>query len=211
MKILRILLAFSLVVFCVPLARGGRRSRLDAIHAQTMRDRLGCPQFRDVDRDGLHVGVIGNPNSYEIGAQFITARWRFGPVFREGFFRGYNQFYILGMVEPIFRGPENFYYGISVGLRYNFLHPGKPIHSLRFRRRRARVDRQPCRRPWRAGPGLHFQLSRRSRRFLQDQRQVAGDRRPRLPASFQWRTDRSESKPQSARATDRRDLLGTRR
>ena len=70
------------------------------------------------------LGVIGNPNSYEVGAQFVTARWRFGPVYREGFFRGYNQFYILGMAEPIIRGPENLYYGISVGLRYNFIQPG---------------------------------------------------------------------------------------
>jgi opacity protein-like surface antigen len=28
------------------------------------------------------------------------------------------------MVEPILRGPENLYYGISVGLRYNFARPG---------------------------------------------------------------------------------------
>jgi opacity protein-like surface antigen len=28
------------------------------------------------------------------------------------------------MVEPILRGPENLYYGISVGLRYNFAKPG---------------------------------------------------------------------------------------
>jgi opacity protein-like surface antigen len=28
------------------------------------------------------------------------------------------------MAEPIVRGPENFYYGISVGLRYVFAKPG---------------------------------------------------------------------------------------
>jgi hypothetical protein len=59
-----------------------------------------------------------------VGAQFVTARWRIPPSFREGWLRGYHQFYVLGMAEPIFRGPENFYYGISVGLRYVFVQPG---------------------------------------------------------------------------------------
>ena len=73
------------------------------------------------------LGWIGNPNSYEVGAQFLTARWRLGPVYRDGFFRGYNQFYATVMGEPIFRGPENYYFGISVGMRYNFLHPDSRI------------------------------------------------------------------------------------
>ena len=41
--------------------------------------------------------------------------------------RGVNQVYALAMVEPIFRGPENFYYGISVGFRYNFVQPGSRL------------------------------------------------------------------------------------
>ena len=62
------------------------------------------------------LSFIGNPNSYEIGAQFFTARMRWG-VNRDdhSIFRGYNQVYLLGMVEPIFRGPENHYFGISTG------------------------------------------------------------------------------------------------
>ncbi|MEP6698093.1 MAG: acyloxyacyl hydrolase [Verrucomicrobiota bacterium] len=81
-----------------------------------------APSFEISTETAYLLGFIGNPNSYEIGSQFVTARWRFGPVYTDGWLRGYNQFYVLAMAEPIFRGPENFYYGISVGLRYNFLH-----------------------------------------------------------------------------------------
>lgn len=122
MKILRILVGFLLVVFCAPLAHGAG-DRVSTHFTPDTRTDSDAPSFEMSTETAYMLGIIGNPNSYEIGAQFITARWRFGPVYREGFFRGYNQFYVLGMVEPIFRGPENFYYGISVGLRYNFLHP----------------------------------------------------------------------------------------
>ena len=71
------------------------------------------------------LGFIGNPNSYEIGAQFFTGRLRWG-VNRDdhSFFRGYNQVYLLAMAEPIFRGPENRYFGISMGFRHVFVQPG---------------------------------------------------------------------------------------
>lgn len=71
------------------------------------------------------LSFIGNPNNYEIGAQFFTARLRWG-VNRDdhSIFRGYNQVYLLGMVEPIFRGPENHYFGISAGFRHVFVRPG---------------------------------------------------------------------------------------
>jgi hypothetical protein len=71
------------------------------------------------------LSILGNPNNYEIGAEFITARLRWG-VNRDdrSWFRGYNQVYFLGMVEPIFRGPENHYFGISTGLRHVFIRPG---------------------------------------------------------------------------------------
>jgi opacity protein-like surface antigen len=70
------------------------------------------------------VGIIGNPNSYDVAAQFFTARWRWGGIERDSWLQGYNQVYALFMAEPITRGPENFYYGISLGLRYVFAKPG---------------------------------------------------------------------------------------
>ena len=171
MKILRVILVFLLAVLCAPLARAGN----DRVSTHFTPDDSDAPSFEMAAETAYMLGVIGNPNSYEIGAQFVTARWRFGPVYREGFFRGYNQFYVLAMVEPIFRGPENFYYGISVGLRYNFLHPGSrftPYVSggvgLGWIDSHANINR-------RAGAGLHFQLPRRRRRFLQNQRSVESD------------------------------------
>ena len=70
-------------------------------------------------------GIIGNPNDYQIGAEFITARLRWG-VNRDdhSIFRGYNQIYLLGMAEPIFQGPENHYFGLSTGFRHVFVRPG---------------------------------------------------------------------------------------
>ena len=202
MKNFRIIFAFLLLFLCAPRARAAG----DRVSTHFTPDDSDAPSFELATETAYMLGIINNPNSYEIGAQFITARWRFGPVYREGFFRGYNQFYFSGVAEPIFRGPENFYYGISIGLRYNFL-PRKPIHSLRLRWRRARVDRQPRQCQWRAGTGFHIQLPRRPRCFLQDQRSVEGDRGPCLPASFQRRPNRSKPEPQSARAADRPDLL----
>jgi opacity protein-like surface antigen len=119
MKTHWILFAMFVSSLVSPLARAGS----DKVSTHFTPDDADAPRFEMSTETAYMLGIIGNPNSYEVGAQFITARWRFGPVYRDGFFRGYNQFYVLTMAEPIFRGPENFYYGISLGLRYNFLHP----------------------------------------------------------------------------------------
>jgi hypothetical protein len=71
------------------------------------------------------LSFIGNPNNYEIGAEFLTARLRWGVNRNDAsIFRGYNQAYLLAMAEPIFRGPENHYFGISAGFRHVFVRPG---------------------------------------------------------------------------------------
>ena len=85
---------------------------------------LDAPRFEISTESAYLMGIIGNPNSYEIGTQFLTARVRWGAVHSDGWLRGFNQVYFLAMAEPIFRGPENHYFGISVGLRYNFVRPG---------------------------------------------------------------------------------------
>ena len=69
-------------------------------------------------------GSLANPNSYEAAAQLITARLRWGTIENDSWLRGYNQIFFLALAQPFFRGPENFYYGISAGLRYNFVRPG---------------------------------------------------------------------------------------
>ena len=64
-------------------------------------------------------GSLANPNSYEVGAVFVTGRLRWGAIENDSWLRGYNQVYFLVMGQPFFRGPENYYYGVSAGLRYN--------------------------------------------------------------------------------------------
>ena len=67
------------------------------------------------------LGFAGNPHSYEVNANFLTARVRWGDwTDRPGFFRGYNQVYFSAEAQPIIRGIENHYFGMNVGLRYNF-------------------------------------------------------------------------------------------
>ncbi len=83
------------------------------------------PKWEFATETAYLLGIAGNPNSYEIGAQFFTGRRLLGVNHDDhSFFRGYNQFYFLAMAEPIFRGPENRYFGISVGLRHVFVQPG---------------------------------------------------------------------------------------
>ena len=85
---------------------------------------LEAPRFEVALESAYLLGVFGNPNSYEIGAEFLTARVRWGAVQNDSWLRGYNQFYVSAIAEPIFRGPENHYFGFNFGLRYNFVRPG---------------------------------------------------------------------------------------
>jgi lipid A 3-O-deacylase len=75
---------------------------------------------------GYLFGAINPPTDYQIGAMFLTGRVRWG-VIRSGWLRGYNQFYVSGMAEPIFKGIENHYFGFNLGMRYNFVQPGSRV------------------------------------------------------------------------------------
>ena len=86
-----------------------------------------APSFEMALETSYLLGSLANPNSYEIASLFVTGRWRWGVVDRDTWYRGYHQFYFLAMAEPILRGPENYYYGISAGFRYNFAQPGSRL------------------------------------------------------------------------------------
>ena len=88
---------------------------------------LDAPRFEMALESAYLLGVFGNPNSYEIGAEFLTARVRWGVVQSDSWLRGYNQFYVSAIAEPIFRGPENHYFGLNFGMRYNFARPGSRL------------------------------------------------------------------------------------
>ena len=123
MKISRILSLTVLLLLCaVAPSVLGAGDRISTRFQSS--ETVNAPNFEVAAETAYLMGIIGNPNSYEVAAQFFTARWRWGMIERDSWLQGYNQVYALFMVEPITRGPENLYYGISVGLRYNFAKPG---------------------------------------------------------------------------------------
>jgi lipid A 3-O-deacylase len=120
MKFFRLAFVALLLGSSAPLAVAAT----DRISTHFSSDTVEAPNFEVATDTAYMLGIIGHPNSYEVAAQFFTARWRWGGVERDSWLQGYNQVYATFMVEPIVRGPENFYYGISLGFRYNFAKPG---------------------------------------------------------------------------------------
>jgi opacity protein-like surface antigen len=89
---------------------------------------LDAPHLEFSAETAYLLSIAGNPNNYEIGSEFLTARLRWGVDSNdESFWRGYNQVYGLVVGEPIIRGPENHYFGISVGLRHVFVRPNSRL------------------------------------------------------------------------------------
>jgi opacity protein-like surface antigen len=86
------------------------------------------PRFEFAAESAYLFGFINSPHSYEIGAEFLTARVRWGIVQNEeSWLHGYNQVYVSAMAEPVFRGIENHYFGLNFGVRYNFVRPNSRL------------------------------------------------------------------------------------
>ncbi len=120
MKICHAAWAFSAALFPL-LAFAGSQD------ASTASEELNRPRFEIAAESGYLLGAFDNPNSYEIGAEFISGRVRWGLNDNKGWLRGYNQFCITAMAEPIFRGVENHYFGVNFGARYNFVQPNSRL------------------------------------------------------------------------------------
>ena len=86
-------------------------------------DPLNPPRFEAALQSGYLLGVFGNPHSYEVGPEFITGRIRWGVNDSDNWTRGFHQFCLTFLAEPIFRGVENHYFGINFGGRYSFVQP----------------------------------------------------------------------------------------
>ena len=127
MKLSRFLLSLTLCTALLIAARvnGGEVAPQQTPDTVLKVNDFEPPHWEFAAESAYLLGILGNPNSYEIGAEFVTARLRWG-VNRDdnSIFRGYNQVYFLGMIEPIFRGPENLYFGLSLGFRHVFVRPG---------------------------------------------------------------------------------------
>jgi len=122
MKTLRALVGCALVITCSHSFGGAAESQVEAVANE-----LNPQRFELAIESGYLLGAINAPASYEIGAEFLTARIRWGVVNRDSWLRGYNQFYVSAMAEPIFRGIENHYFGLNLGMRYNFVRPGSRL------------------------------------------------------------------------------------
>ncbi len=89
----------------------------------TVTEEFNPQRFEFAVESGYLFGAFNPPVRYEIGAEFLTARIRWGVVQSDNWLRGYNQFYVSAIAEPIFRGIENHYFGLNLGMRYNFVRP----------------------------------------------------------------------------------------
>ena len=119
MKSLRVCFACVVLLACSQTFGGIEQPRV-----ATATEELNPQRFEFAIESGYLFGAINPPASYEIGAEFLTARIRWGVMQGDTWLRGYNQFYISAIAEPIFRGIENHYFGLNLGMRYNFVRPG---------------------------------------------------------------------------------------
>lgn len=118
-------LLLCVVILSVAQVRAGEVQARDSKDVVAAPESFDPPRFEFAAETAYLLSFVGNPNSYEIGAQFFTGRFLLS-VNRDdhSIFRGYNQIYLTGMAEPIFRGPENHYFGISAGFRHVYVRPG---------------------------------------------------------------------------------------
>ena len=111
------------LLFACSQAFGG----IAASGVESAKEEFNPERFEVALESGYLFGFINPPRTYQIGAEFLTARVRWGVVRSDMWLRGYNQFYISAIAEPIFRGIENHYFGLNFGMRYNFVRPGSRL------------------------------------------------------------------------------------
>ncbi len=119
MKPLRVLAVCAIALVCSQALGGTEPSA-----AVVTTEQLNPQRFEFALESAYLFGAINPPQDYQVGAEFLTARVRWGVVSRDIWLRGYNQFYVSAIAEPIFRGIENHYFGLNMGMRYNFVRPG---------------------------------------------------------------------------------------
>src|SRR6516225_8710293 len=122
MKTLRAPVVFAFSLACLKAFGGAEPSS-----AELSPTELNPRNFELAVESGYLSGAINPPANYQIGAEFLTARIRWGVVHIDSWLRDYNQFYVIGIAEPIFRGIENHYFGFNLGMRYNFVRPGSKL------------------------------------------------------------------------------------
>jgi hypothetical protein len=99
----------------------------EATRVATATEEFNPHRFEFALESGYLFGAINPPADYQILAEFLTARIRWGVVQGDSWLRGYNQFYLSAIAEPIFQGIENHYFGFNLGMRYNFVRPSSRL------------------------------------------------------------------------------------
>jgi len=122
MKTLRASVVFAFFLACLQAFGGTERPS-----AELPPTELNPRSFGFAVESGYLFGAINPPTDYQIGAEFLTARVRWGVVRSDTWLRGYHQFYVSAIAEPIFRGIENHYFGFNLGMRYNFVRSGSRL------------------------------------------------------------------------------------
>jgi len=119
MKALRVCFACAVLVGCSQTFGGVEQQRV-----ATATEEFNPHRFEFALESGYLFGAINPPTDYQIGAEFLTARVRWGVLRGDNWLRGYHQFYVSAIAEPIFSGIENHYFGFNLGMRYNFVQRG---------------------------------------------------------------------------------------
>src|SRR5438046_10363947 len=116
MKSRAAMMIIALAFTNAPFAFGGTDSGASSSIAITDE----APRFDFAIESAYLFGAFNPPRNYEISADFLTARARWGNyLHREGLFRGYNQVYFSSLAEPIIRGIGNPNFGMQLCLRYD--------------------------------------------------------------------------------------------
>jgi hypothetical protein len=98
---LRASTACAIVLACSQAFGGTEQQRVEAVTSE-----LNPRRFEFALESGYLFGVINPPQDYQVGAEFLTARIRWGVVQGDSWLRGYNQFYVSAIAEPIFSDQE---------------------------------------------------------------------------------------------------------
>src|SRR5437762_12958519 len=92
------------VVFAFSLACSQAFGGTELSSAELPPTELNPRSFELAVESGYLFGAINPPVDYQIGAEFLTARVRWGVVRSDSWLRGYNQFCVCAIAEPILRG-----------------------------------------------------------------------------------------------------------
>jgi hypothetical protein len=106
------------LIVCFPVFGGASETQVEPVRSDFDPHRIEFAL-----QTGYLFGAINPPVDYQIGALFLTERIRWGVIRTNSWLRGYHQFYISAIAEPIFKGIENHYFGFNVWFRYNFVQP----------------------------------------------------------------------------------------